>query len=327
MLSPRQGDASYITRVCDLIESVLGESLTEGPLFEAIEAILQTLKGEEAKSSFAFLPIWTCQAAEGDPHQAVTVSAAWCVLHTAALLLDDVEDGELDRKPWPPMTPSQAINVATALTSVAQLLLGCMGRWGVTDSLALALSQAVNQAFLQVCAGQHLDLAATLSSLEGYWRMAAGKSGGCFAVACRAGAMVAGADSAQIARYAEFGRQLGILVQISDDFNGTWNSPGPGDLVPGSKSLPVIYALSVGSPETQAQFLDLLPRARTSEAALAEARQMLIDLGALHYMVVQAETHRRRAQEALPLPGQDRDAYDQLVALLNRVMPAPRPVG
>jgi geranylgeranyl pyrophosphate synthase len=157
--------------------------------------------------------------------------------------------------------------------------------------------------------------------------MAAGKSGGCFAVACRAGAMVAGADSAQIARYAEFGRQLGILVQISDDFNGTWNSPGPGDLVPGSKSLPVIYALSVGSPETQAQFLDLLPRARTSEAALAEARQMLIDLGALHYMVVQAETHRRRAQEALPLPGQDRDAYDQLVALLNRVMPAPRPVG
>jgi geranylgeranyl pyrophosphate synthase len=320
-VSPNHSFTQYLTSVYDLVEGVPHDVLEGGLLLELIETVLRGLRAEnEEEASFLLLPIWTCQAAGGPPGRAVPISAAWCLLHTAALLLDDVQDRELALKPWPEMSPSQAINVATALIFCSQLSLGYLGRQGTEAALALDVWQAFSREVLNVCAGQQLDLCDGALSLDGYWQMAGGKSGAFFSLACRAGAMLGTRDRSSIDGYAEFGYNLGVLVQVSDDFNGVWNAPGPGDLVPGTQTLPVIYVLSVGSEQERACLLGLLQRTPLEIAAVQRARQLIADLGGVHYLIVQAEAYRRRAQSALPPPNGACAAYDRLVDLLGRVM-------
>jgi geranylgeranyl diphosphate synthase type I len=321
MPAPEPDDTHYVAEVCALIESVLRSNLGEQPFLECLEfALRNTGVGEGQDAPLALLPIWACQAAGGDPQHATTVSAAWCLLHTAALLLDDVEDGELASKTWPAMSPAQGINVATAFVFAAQLVLEHLFAPMADVDSAVAIWRSFNRASLQVCAGQHLDLAVGVTTLEQYWQIAAAKSGCSFSLACRAGAMLGTRDSHLVDRYADFGYNLGILVQISDDFNGVWNPPGRNDLVTGSTTLPVIYALSVGTPEARKHLHDLLERAPAEPAALAEIQEIAADLGALEYLVVKAEAYRAQARAALPSPEVHNPAHDQLLALLNRVM-------
>jgi competence protein ComQ len=242
------------------------------------------------------------------------------MLHTAALLLDDVEDGELDGKPWPVVGPAEAVNIATALVFAAQLALARLESETGDPTVSLALWQTFNRASLQVCAGQHLDLTAASAALETYWQVAAGKAGQVFALACRVGAMLGACDAQWIARYDEFGYNLGILVQISDDFNGVWNSPGAGDLRAGLRTLPVVYALSVSPPHARKHLNDLLAVASADSAACAEVRRLLVDLGALQYLILQAEVYRRQAVEALACVPGVQAAQAKLLALSDRIL-------
>jgi geranylgeranyl pyrophosphate synthase len=304
------------------IKSVLQSNLETGLLLESLESILQTVGIDKVASfPFAQLPVWACQATGGELKQAWVVSAAWCLLHTAALLLDDVEDEELTGKFWPPMELAQAINAATALIFVAQLTLARLSLSEIDSDKLFALSQTFSRAILRVCSGQHMDLARDTITLEDYWRVAAAKSGTFFSLACRAGAMLGTEVPQLVDCYAEFGSNLGVLIQISDDFNGIWNPRGRNDLVIRSRTLPVVYALSVGSPEIQQRLAELLDRAPGSETALNEARKLIVNLGSLEYMIVQAEVYRSRAKAALPPSERDCPAHYQLVALLNRIMP------
>jgi geranylgeranyl pyrophosphate synthase len=237
-------------------------------------------------------------------------------------MLDDVQDEEFDCKMWPGMTPSQAVNVATALTFVSQLALEHICQLGTDADLVLALWGTFSRAIVQICSGQHLDLSDSTPTLDGYWRAAAGKSGEFFALACRAGAMLASHDSWLVDHYARFGYNLGIVIQIADDFEGLWHASGPGDLAKGARSLPIVYALSVGSPEVRTRLYDLLTRLPGEAEVADEARQVILDLGALHYMVAQAELFRSRAESALPEPARQGDpAHASLVSFLGRSMP------
>ena len=323
-MPPPRGEARWVAEVYDLIESILQENLRQCPFRDRLEAILQVVQAEkEEDASFVLLPTWICKAVGGDRRRAVPVAAAWCLLHTAALLLDDVEDQELDYMAWPSMSPAQAVNAATGLIFASQMAWAHLGRLGVDGALSLSLQEIFGHTILQACVGQDLDLAADAFSLGDYWQVAEAKSGALFALACRGGAMLGTTDRQQVESSAEFGHNLGVLIQISDDFNGVWNAPGAGDLVAGSKSLPVVYALSVGGQETREHLLDLLSRTSVEGRAVSEARELLADLGALHYLMVQGQVYRRRAQAALLQLEQDTQTCAQLDALLHRVMPVP----
>jgi geranylgeranyl pyrophosphate synthase len=319
LLSP--DDVRRLAELRGLVDHILHD-LEPSPIVDAIEKAIGSDASSVMESPAALLPVWVCRSAGGQSHRALPLSAAWCLLHIAALMLDDVEDEELGSTSWPEMTPSQAVNVATALTFVSQLALEHLCQVETDADLVLALWGTFSRAIVQVCSGQHLDLLGPAPTLEGYWRVAAGKSGEAFALACRAGAMLATRDSRLIDHYARFGYNLGILIQIGDDFEGLWHASGPGDLANGARSLPIVYALSVGSPEVRTRLSSLLARLPGEAEVANEARQMILDLGALHYMVAQAELFRSRAERALPVPvDRGGPAHDNLVSLLERSMP------
>nr|HID12613.1 hypothetical protein [Anaerolineae bacterium] len=291
----------FLDSVCAAIEEVQradGASLPSGLLRWVTDAARQ--------SPFLRLPLLTCQATGGDPAQAIPVAAAWHLLHCAAALLDDVEDQALE----PPLNPARAVNWATALTFAAQLLLLRSARRGLPAAQTLALSEAFNTASLRICAAQEADLAAgpeglVLSEAEGdlslddYWRIAGAKGGEPLALACRAGAMLGAQPQTEVDIYATFGYHLGILVQLGDDFRALWTPRGRGDLTTAGRTLPVVYALTVASPDARARLHSLLRRAPDDPAASAELQTRLSDLGALHYLTLQAGRQHHLAREAL----------------------------
>jgi geranylgeranyl pyrophosphate synthase len=272
------------------------------------------LDGEKRTPSF-LLPVLCCQAAGGNENQATAVAAAWFLFYLAAKVLDDVEDGDALQGPWYGIGVPEAINAATGLIFTSQLALTHLPRMGVSRELTLFLIEDFNRTILRMCAGQHADLTETSGlSLERYFSIAGAKSGEFFSLACRAGALL-GTD--EVASYSEFGYNLGVLIQICDDFEGVWNPKGRSDLAAGKRTLPVIYALTVAPPGVRERLERFLAKAISEPKAEEEARGVVTKLGAPLYLLVEAQIRRQRAEAALCSTGRPSPAYRQLMALLN----------
>jgi geranylgeranyl diphosphate synthase type I len=308
-----------------LIRQVLGEDGIERAYRQQLLTILnQGAESDGGVPSVSTLPRLACEASGGDPSLATPVAAAWQLVRLAAKLFDDVEDGQMNGD------PAGSINLATGLLFVASLALGELPAQGVSLERVHALNQALNHAMLRACAGQHTDLAAARTWAAGmdpdaWLETARAKSGELLAWAAWAGALVAGADRPTLACCREYGCHLGVLLQVADDFHDVWYSTGGSDLATGQPTLPVCYALSIVQGVERARLVALLDRAaQGDEAAEAQAREWLTDLGAQAYLLVVAQAQYRQALAALQRAGLSLPAGRQLIALLEGVLPALR---
>jgi geranylgeranyl diphosphate synthase type I len=244
------------------------------------------------------------------------------LVRLAAKLLDDVEDGESEG------APAEAINLATGLLFVAPLVLRGLLEQGISGDCVLCLEEALLRAELYACAGQHIDLATGQSDIDDvgpdtWLEIAQGKSGSLLGWAAWAGALVAGADEGVLSGYHAYGCHLGVLLQVADDFKGVWSPGGVCDLVAGRPNLPVCYALHVAGEKERIQLETLLAQAvRGDRQAKAQAQQLLIDLGAQGYTLVVARVQHQLAVTALQRAGCIKPADENLVAVLDRAMPA-----
>lgn len=317
-----QPTPSDLAEVRQYIRDVLQEEIKGSALGGVIERVLDAVDAGGQKPSFCLLPIWVCEAAGGDPCQAVGLAAAWHLLYVAAMLLDDVEDDELSLKQWPSMTTGHAANIATTLIFASQLALSRLDRVGVDVLRIRSLQETYNRTILKMCAGQHSDLMNISTALDDHWQVVAAKSGVFFSLACRAGAMLVTDDTATVEAYAGFGLHLGILVQIGDDLQGVWHPLGPMDLSSGSKTLPVVYALSVVAEQERAHLYDLLARAVGDASVAAEAQRLLVEAGAIEYLLAAAEIHREHARAALPA-AENEAGRARLISFLDEIAPVP----
>lgn len=284
---------------------------------------LEAWLGREVGSpSIADLPRLTYQAAGGDERWILPVLAAWQAVHLALKLFDDVEDG--DEGDY----PSEAINTGTGLLMAAQVALEQLPAYRASPKAAQSVRLALSRAVLRACVGQQSDLVAARSpgagtDPDGWLEIAASKSGELLGWAAWAGALAAGADERTASRYFEYGYHLGVLLQVADDFKDVWHEDGSGDLAHGRLTLPVCYALHVATDEGRALLTDLLERAAAGDgSAEAEARQVLIDLGAQTYLLTVARVQHQQAVAALLSASGVPAQVQQLTVLLDQVLPA-----
>jgi len=267
--------------------------------------------------SFLFLPALCCQAAGGDPCRTVGVAAAWVLLYTAAHILDDLEDGEIARD------ASLNINAATGLIFTAFNALTDLQNLDIADRTLLVVIEDFASTPLRMCNGQHADLAKTAVSLDRCWKIAGAKSGEFFALACRAGARLANVEDKVVEYYGRFGYHLGMIVQICDDLQGMRPHPESwSDLAAGKRTLPMLYALTVTPPPIRERLWQALQAAPHDPAAEVSARQLIEETGAVLYLAVEASRHSKQAEAALDAAVPLHSPRDQLMALLNALMPA-----
>lgn len=282
------------------------------------QAMRQAVYGADAfgiQSPFLFLPGLCCQAAGGDPAEAVRAAAAWMLLYRAANIFDDWEDGDATIG----STPS--LNVATGLIFAAVNSLvdpAVVAAW--PDQMRLAVVQDFAHAGLQVCAGQHADLVETSPSLDACWEIVQAKSGACFALACRAGARLAQATAPVIEHYADFGHHLGMAIQIYNDVKGLSPAGRPSDLASGRRTLPVAYALSVAPPELQERLLRCLQSAPHDREMESRSRRLIEETGAVIYLAVEVRRHWALAKSSLQAADPLAAPRDQLVAWFSEIL-------
>ncbi|MCI0574932.1 MAG: polyprenyl synthetase family protein [Chloroflexi bacterium] len=310
--------------VSEQVETVVAGIHNNSALKAIVEKLVQS-DWEKKKQHWphALLPLLTCQLVGGPVEAAVHLTCAWNLLHLAAHVLDDVEDEGCFVGLDGPIPLGETINLGTSLIFLAQLAFDRLSDTGVPLSLAWRVRHELHQVITRMGAGQHQDLAVMASSepdLATYWQVIGDKTGCFFGWAAQSGALIGGGSDSQVEDCYTYGYNMGLLLQILDDWTGLSSNEGSSDLAQGKKTLPVLYALAVAPAWQKEQLKILLEEAHFQSDAESKIREEIVRLGGLHYTLIQAEIRRKRAETALlNLPGSE--SRDCLLMLLDQAFP------
>ncbi len=182
----------------------------------------------------------------------------------------------------------------------------------------------------ELCEGQALDLAFEARgdvTVAECMAMAEAKTGALLGAACELGALAAGADTQRARCYRMFGRRLGLAFQLADDLLGIWGDPAVtgkpagSDLMSRKKSLPVVAALTSGTPPGEQLALLYQRDGELDERDAALAATLVEQSGGRAWAQAEADRQAGAARHALAEAGPDPAAavdLEVLTALLAR---------
>ncbi|MEO3786400.1 polyprenyl synthetase family protein [Actinocorallia sp. B10E7] len=314
-----------------------GRALVEPALREAVGSLPETVRliagyhrgwwdaeGRPADSGGeAFRPtlaLLAARAVGGRAEDAVPAAVAVELIHDFSLLHDDVMDsgGTRRRRPaaWRVFGTGRAILAGDVLLALA------LKTPAATGDPARVLTTGV----LDLLHGQELDMSFESRDdvlLSECVAMAVGKTGALMRCACALGADAGGGSPEQVAAFALFGEHLGLAFQHADGLLGIWGDPAEtgkplySDLINRKKSLPVVAALTAGTPEARALH-DLYrgpgPFDPAEAAALVEAA------GGRAWSVERLAQLRNQALATLQAVAPDPSALAELAALADLVV-------
>jgi geranylgeranyl diphosphate synthase, type I len=274
------------------------------------------------------LVLLACQAAGGNPDQAVPLAAGVQLLHDFTLIHDDIEDNSETRRGRPTLWSlwglAQGINAGDGMFVIAHLAIHGLTERGVPAERTLAILRRFDEVILQVCEGQFLDL-----SFEGnlaidpddYLAMIRRKTAVLVSGCCELGAMVAGAPPATVAALADFGLSVGLAFQIEDDILGIWGAPEvtgkprAADLYRRKLSLPVVHALSHAADS--AELARLYTEGQMDDAAVDRALAIIDSAESRDYCAAVAADYHQAAFAAID--GIDTAAHAEAEAARRRL--------
>ena len=277
------------------------------------------------------LTLLACQAAGGDPHQALPAAAAVELLHNFSLLHDDIEDRSLTRRHrptvWSWAGEAQAINTGDAMFVLAHLAMLRLREKFLAPEQTLAAMQTFDETCLHLTEGQYLDISFETRSdvtLDEYMLMVSGKTAALLSASALLGAIVA--DSPYQEEFRTFGYEMGISFQIEDDILGIWGEEAltgksaTGDIITRKKTLPVLYALAQPGPAGDAlRAIYARPQPLTT-AEVPQVLQLLDALNARAYAEAHGRAHAQAALDALRHVQGDKESLQLLASLVMQLM-------
>jgi geranylgeranyl diphosphate synthase type I len=201
------------------------------------------------------LLLTVAQEEGGSIEGALDAACAIEILHNYSLVHDDIEDGDRVRHGrdtvWAKWGTAHGINAGDSLCAISYLAL-LESDVPRPAERTVAMTRALHEANLAMCAGQGRDIAFEAEprvTMDDYVAMIAGKTAALFGAACEIGALAAGSDALRARAYAQLGLAYGLGFQIEDDLLGTWGEPGTtgkpvgSDLARRKWTFPVVWAL------------------------------------------------------------------------------------
>ncbi|WP_447007703.1 family 2 encapsulin nanocompartment cargo protein polyprenyl transferase [Saccharothrix isguenensis] len=202
------------------------------------------------------LALLAAEAVGGSAIDAVPAAAAVELVHNFSLLHDDVLDRDLTRRHRP--TAWHVFGVHSAILGGDAMLASAFDVLAASDHrAALTGVRMLNASVMDLVDGEHADVAFEARhdiDLAECVAMVERKTAGLLANACGLGALFGGAGPAEVAGLRDFGLRMGVAFQHVDDLLGIWGDPVVtgkpvhGDLHARKKSLPVVAALTSGTP-------------------------------------------------------------------------------
>jgi geranylgeranyl diphosphate synthase type I len=245
----------------------------------------QVKMGKRLRPLFTLL---TCQAAGGDPHEALPAAAAVELIHNFSLIHDDIQDHSDIRHGratvWALWGEAQAINAGDTIFTLAHLALHRLSERGISPDRIIAALHALEQTNLALCQGQHMDLhfeSRLDVDSDAYMTMIRGKTAALLGCSAQLGALIARPDPILSERYRRVGEELGLAFQIQDDVLGIWGKadvtgkPVADDVRNRKKSLPIVYVLGRQNDTDAKRLRALYAQETFSEEEVAEVIAIL----------------------------------------------------
>lgn len=264
--------------------------------------------GKRLRPMLTLAAAMLCGKAQGAQ---INYAAAVEFMHNATLLHDDVVD-ESDLRRGRPAARTIWGNQASVL--VGDFLLGqafmMMVEAGDIEALGV-----LSKAATIIAEGEVFQLAKAkdLSTTpEDYDQVIRAKTAMLFEAAAEVGAMAGGADAPSRKALRNYGRELGLAFQLTDDVldyrgeSGAMGKNNGDDLREGKMTLPVILTLAKANPAEREIVVTALGQPQTSEATLKKIVAIMNRHKALEHTLELAHRHVRLAREALsPLPASE----------------------
>ena len=259
------------------------------------------------------LCMFACHAFQGEPRHAAPAAAALELIHNFSLVHDDIQDQGLERRHQPTVWAVWGTDRALVAGDAMQSL-GDLTTLSVGDNLAaettIRVSHLLTQSYLEMIEGQCRDLQfeqrATIGADE-YLDMIALKTGALIRSSLVIGATVATDDPDTLEGVARFGRAIGRLFQIRDDYLGVWGdeaivgkSPGS-DIVQRKKSYPIVYAFQQAEGAHRDELLRLYAQETLEEPDVDRVMEILEDLGAARQTDELTELTAQEGRDALAM--------------------------
>ena len=216
--------------------------------------------------------------------------------------MDSVQDQDEPAAWWKDKGPAIALSAATGLYFYASLLLSCSRPVVAGRNEFEKILGDFYSSFLNMGSGQYADLNYPEPTIEQYWKAAEAKSGTFFALACRSGARLVLEDQPTVEHYSQFGRHLGLLIQIFDDLEDlkALSDPTlPVNLEKFTRSLPVVYSFQVLPASAAERLRFCLVHSATSPQAGEEAISLIEESGAVLFLLAEIEHHQSQSRQRL----------------------------
>ena len=282
------------------VDHAIFQHLTSNvPLVEKIGEYIIHSGGKRLRPLLALLAARAC-GYQGNQH--ITLATVIEFIHTATLLHDDVVDTSHLRRGNPTANnkwgnPSSVLVGDFLYSRSFEMLVG-IGNLKIMETLSNATSIIAEGEVLQLLNAKNPDTSET-----DYLHVILGKTAMLFEAACKTGAQLSSAASAEVESLRLFGRHLGIAFQLIDDlmdYTGDAETMGKNvgdDLAEGKPTLPLIHAMTTGSKDERNLIRKAIRKGDTDQ--LPQIQDIIDRCGSLVYTQHMAERETEQAANAL----------------------------
>ncbi|MBS3926996.1 MAG: polyprenyl synthetase family protein [Nitrosarchaeum sp.] len=246
--------------------------------------------------------IKSCQILGGNTTIAMPAASAVEMIHNFTLVHDDIMDNDEMRHGVPTVHKKFGMPIAIlagdVLFSKAYQIISDAK---LSNDAIVQLVSRLAKACVDVCEGQLLDVKMAeekrIPTQNEYIAMIGKKTAALFDVSCSMGAICATDNQKDISNLSNFGKNLGIAFQITDDLIGVMGDskitkkPVGNDLREGKKSLPILMAIKLSKGKDRKVILKVFGNPKATKNELEKAVDVIRSLGieeevrkqALHY--------------------------------------------
>ena len=285
-----------------------------------IEQVAQHLLSARGKLIRPRLVLLSAAACGGWDERAVSVAAALELLHTGALIHDDVIDSAQLRRGLPSVNSKWDNHISVLmgdyLFSKSFSLMVGLGSSRLLGIFSRATERMSRGEMLEVELSHRSEVGE-----EDYFRVISDKTASLFSASCEMGAVLASECPELQAHLARFGENLGCAYQIVDDLLDLTGAedfigkPVGEDIRGGKWTLPLIYSLRM-APRGEAQGIKEKVKRGVDAQTWPEVVEFIELYGGIDYARLKAEGFAERAKKELEPLG-DSEAKKELVNLVE----------
>ena len=257
-----------------------------------------------------YMVIKSCQILGGKSSTAMIAASAVEMVHNFTLVHDDIMDNDEMRHGVPTVHKKFGMPIAILAGDVLfSKAFQIISESKLSPNANTHLISRLAKACVDVCEGQLLDIKMAdekrIPTEAEYIAMIGKKTAALFDVSCAMGAICATNKPKDISNLSDFGRNLGIAFQITDDLIGVMGDPKVtkkpvgNDLREGKKSLPILMAIKLAKGNEKKTILKAFGNSKISKKDLNKAVEVIRSLGIEEKVRNQALKYAEKSEKSL----------------------------